>query len=90
MNKTEKRKLTIKLICEMIKELFPEYSIDEAEGGRMNFTPSWATSGDDDIEFSRSDYSLCTLNWASARVKADESRMQKQINYIVEQVNKME
>lgn len=90
MNKTEKRKLTIKLICEMIEKQYPEYSIDEAEGGRLNFSPSWGHGGDDDIEFSRGDYSLCTLNWASARAKADEIQMQKRIDRIVKQVNDME
>lgn len=89
MNKTEKRRLTIKLICEMIGIKFPDYSIDEAEGGRMNFSPSWGNM-DDDIEFSRGDYSLCTLNWVSDRCKQDEIEMQKEIDLIVKQVNEME
>ena len=87
MNKTEKRKLTVKLICEMIEKQYPEYSIDESEGGRLNLSPSWGKGCIDDIEFSRSDYSLYTFDWASARTKADELQMQKRIDKIVEQVN---
>ncbi len=89
MNKTEKRKLTIKLICEMIEKDFPDYEIDDhGEGGRMTFSPDWGDM-DDGIEFSRSDYSLCTFNWASLKTKQNEVLMEEKINVIIKQVNEL-
>lgn len=90
MNKTEKRKLITKLFCEMIEKNFPEYDIDESEGGRLSLTPTWSKRpADEGIEYSRSNFDLCSYNWASIQTKKDEIEMEKELNQIMKSVEAM-
>ncbi len=84
MNKTERKKAAVKRFCEMVEADFPAYSIDESEGGSLSLTPDWSNKPmDDGIEFSRSRFDLCSLNWASDQTKADELEMEKKLNVIL-------
>jgi hypothetical protein len=56
---------------------------DHGEGGRVTFVKHDAKTIDDSIEYSRSQQSTCTLNWASKSTKADETKIEKFIDHIV-------
>ena len=82
MNKSEVRKAVNKAVFEFAKSL--GYMIDDhGEGGRVTFTKPNAKTIDDSIEYSRSQQSTCTLNWASRTTKADETKIEKFIERIV-------
>lgn len=90
MNKTEKRKLITLLFCKMVADKFPEYDIDEGEGGSLTLIPTWSEkTGDDSIDYHRSRYDLCWLNWASQRTKDDGLEMEKQLEQIIKQVDEL-
>ena len=82
MNKSEIRKAVNKAVFEFAESL--GYMIDDhGEGGRVTFTKPNSKTIDDSIEYSRSQQSTCTLNWASRTTKADETKIEKFIERIV-------
>lgn len=87
MNKTERRKELVKRFCEMIENDFPSYDIDEGEGGSLTLTPDWSKKpADDSIDFHRSRFDLCSMNWASIQTKKDEAEMEKRLNDMVKEL----
>lgn len=87
MNITERRKQVVKRFCEMIENDFPEYDIDEGEGGSLTLTPSWSKRpGDDSIDFHRSRFDLCSLGWASIQTMKDEAEMEKKLDVILKEL----
>jgi hypothetical protein len=82
MNKSEIRKAVNKAVFEFAESL--GYMIeDDGFGGRVTFIKPEAKTIDDSIEYSRSQQSTCTLNWASKATKADETKIEKFIERIV-------
>ena len=85
MNKSEIRKAINKAVFEFAESL--GYMIDDhGEGGRVTFIKPDAKTLNDSIEYSRSQQSTCTLNWASKAVKTDESKIEKFIENIVKTI----
>lgn len=85
MNKSEIRKAVNKAVFEFAESL--GYMIDDhGEGGRVTFIKPDAKTLNDSIEYSRSQQSTCTLNWASKAVKTDESKIEKFIENIVKTI----
>jgi hypothetical protein len=85
MNKSEIRKAVNKAVFEFAESL--GYMVDDhGEGGRVTFVKHDAKTIDDSIEYSRSQQSTCTLNWASSKIKADETKIEKFIERIVKTI----
>ena len=85
MDKSEIRKAINKAVFEFAESL--GYMIDDhGEGGRVTFTKPDAKTIDDSIEYSRSQQSTCTLNWASKTAKVDETKIEKFIESIVKTI----
>jgi len=82
MNKSEIRKAINKAVFEFAESL--GYMVDDhGEGGRVTFIKYDENNIDNSIEYSRSQQSTCTLNWASKAVKADETKIEKFIKHLV-------
>ena len=89
MTKKELQKSITKAFCEYINTNFPEYTIDESEGGRLAIVDTTAKNvADNSIEYSRSYHDLCVLNWTSSKVKKDAAVMESYLKQLVEMMNK--
>lgn len=85
MNKSEIRKAVNKAVFEFAESL--GYMIDDhGEGGRVTFVKPDEKNIDNSIEYSRSQQSTCTLNWASSKIKADETKIEKFIERIIKTI----
>jgi len=85
MNKSEIRKAVNKAVFEFAESL--GYMVDDhGEGGRVTFVKPEAKTMDDSIEYSRSQQSTCTLNWASEATKADEIKIEEFIECIIKTI----
>ena len=67
MNKTERRKLTNKLVYKYAESLGYEVDMTETD---VNFISS-SGNMDDHIEYRRSSHSVCCLNWACEKTLND-------------------
>jgi hypothetical protein len=70
-----------------MEQRFPEFVIDHSEGyGRVYFIDSTSNHpAADSIEYHQSEHTLCTLNWASERVKDVERELESWINALLKQ-----
>ena len=87
MTQTQLKKAINKDVYEYIEENFPEFVIDHSEGyGRVYFIDSTSNHPTaDSIEYHQSEHTLCTLNWASERVKDVERELESWINALLKQ-----
>lgn len=87
LNITLKRKLITKIFLTFIELMMPEWIIDEGESGNIDLIPEWSvTPGSDSIEYSRSQFDLCSSNWADPRTHQAEEKMNVILKEIVEKV----
>ena len=70
-----------------MEQRFPEFIIgDSEEGGRIYFVDSTSDHQvADSIEYHQSRHTLCTLDWASERVKDVERELESWINTLIKQ-----
>ena len=70
-----------------MEQRFPEFIIgDSEEGGRIYFVDSTSDHQvADSIEYHQSRHTLCTLDWASERVKDVERELESWINALIKQ-----
>ena len=87
MTKTQIKKAINKDVYTYVTERFPEFIIDDSEGyGRVCFVDSTSSNpANDCIEYHQSRHTLCTLNWASDKVKAVEQELESWINALLKQ-----
>lgn len=87
MTKTQLKKAINKDVYEYVERHFPEFDIDNGEGnGRVYFIDTTSPNpSDDSIEYHQSEHTLCTLNWASERVKDVERELESWINALIKQ-----
>ena len=84
MTKTEKIKSITSALCKHITKHYPELEIGESEGGRLEiYNPE--LSVDDGIEYHRSRFSFCTLNWADDNMKRIEVELQAFVDSLTKQ-----
>lgn len=74
-------------VYEYMNQHHPDFIIgDSEEGGRIYFRDSTSSSQlKDSIEYHQSRHELCTLNWASDKVKAVEQELKSWINALIKQ-----
>ena len=89
MTKTQLRKAINKDVYDYINQHYPDFDIDHNEGGgRVYFIDTTSSNpANDSIEYHQSNHTLCTLNWASDRVKAVEVELENWINALLKQYN---
>jgi hypothetical protein len=87
MTKAQLRKAINKDVYTYVEERFPEFIIgDSEEGGRIYFVDSTSDHQvADSIEYHQSRHTVCTLNWASERVKDVERELESWINALIKQ-----
>lgn len=87
MTKTQLKKAINKDVYTYVEERFPEFEIDHNEGdGRVYFIDTTSNCpADDSIEYHQSAHTVCTLNWASERVKDVERELESWINALIKQ-----
>jgi len=87
MTKTQLQKAMNKDVYTYVENNFPEFVIDHSEGyGRVYFIDSTSPNpANDSIQYHQSDHTLCTLNWASDKVKAVEQELESWINALLKQ-----
>ena len=87
MTKTQIKKAINKDVYTYVTERFPEFIIDDSEGyGRIYFVDSTSSNpADDSIQYHQSRHEVCTLNWASERVKDVEHELESWINALLKQ-----
>jgi hypothetical protein len=87
MTKAQLQKAMNKDVYTYVENNFPEFVIDHSEGyGRVYFIDSTSSNpANDSIQYHQSDHTLCTLNWASDKVKAVEQELESWINALLKQ-----
>jgi hypothetical protein len=84
MTKTEKRNAITSALCKHITKHYPELEIGESEDGRLEIY-NQELSVDDSIEYHRSRFSFCTLNWADENMKRVELELQAFVDSLTKQ-----
>lgn len=80
MNKTERRKALNKLVFEMVTGLGYEV-IDDGDGGRVTFIRPGNKNLYDSIEYHKSRFDICILNFdVSDKTKEDSKTIEEFIN----------
>ena len=87
MTKTQFRKFINKSVFEHVSKNYPDFEIDDNEGGgRVYFIDTTSDRpGDDSIEYVRSTHTMCTLNWSNERIKGIERELEIWINNLIQQ-----
>ena len=70
MTKKEIKSAINKAVYQFAESLGYQVS-DDADGSYVTFTKGGYSSPDESIDYSRSGYDTCVLNWASDETKAD-------------------
>lgn len=85
MTKKEIKKTINKEFYKYVTESFPDYYIDNGEGGGRVYLIDETSKhpGDDSIMFHQSEHYLMTLNWASDKVKRDCEVMENYLKQLV-------
>ena len=80
MNKTERRKALNKLVFEMVTGLGYEV-VDDGDGGRVTFIRPGNKNLYDSIEYHKSCFDICILNFdVSDKTKEDSKTIEEFIN----------
>ena len=87
MTKTQFRKFINKSVFEHVSKNYPDFEIDDNEGGgRVYFIDTTSDRpGDDSIMYERSTHTMCTLNWSNERIKGIERELETWINNLIQQ-----
>jgi hypothetical protein len=87
MTKKQFHSVINKDVYTYMEQYFPEFTIDDSEGyGRIYFVDSTSSNpADDSIQYHQSRHTVCTLNWASERVKDVEKELESWINALIKQ-----
>lgn len=85
MTKKEIKKQINKEFYTYVNKNFPEYYIsDDGDGSCVSLIDeSSPNPGDNSIDYHRSQHSLATLNWCSAKTKQDCEVMEAYLNQLV-------
>ena len=75
MNKTERRKVLNELVFEMVTSLGYEI-IDDGDGGRITFIKPGQENYDNSIDYHKSRFDICVLNYASNDIKEDANTIE--------------
>ena len=89
MNKTQTKEAINNEFFDYVESNYGEgWILEEGMGGRMYVVPRYTKKGDDIIEYSLSQHTICTYNWGSDETKQVEKDLNIKLSEILQKHNK--